>query len=117
MFEDVLDEFLTIDGVSAAAIIGRDGIVIESAATGKMSMDVNDIGSMVSACRGSSEVIAGTLALGELHDMTVELDKGPVYLAPLTCNEIIAIIADTAGTVGHVRSELQKNRGRLVAAL
>jgi len=115
MLEDVLDEFLTIDGVSAAAIIGKDGVVIES--TSSTPMDVDAIGSMVSTCLGSSEVIGGTLALGELHDMTVELDKGPVYLAPITCNEIIAVIADTTGTVGHVRSELQKNRSRLVAAL
>jgi predicted regulator of Ras-like GTPase activity (Roadblock/LC7/MglB family) len=115
MLEDVLDEFLTIDGVSAAAIIGKDGVVIESAATGPINMEA--IGSMVSTCLGSSEVIGGTLALGELHDMTMELDKGPVYLAPITASEIIAVVADTTGTVGHVRSELQRNRSRLVAAL
>ncbi|NMB79380.1 MAG: dynein regulation protein LC7 [Methanomicrobiales archaeon] len=115
MLEEVLDEFLTIDGVSAALIVGRDGAVIESASA--HSIDVDAIGSMVSTCLGSSEIIGGTLALGELHDLTVELDKGPVYLAPLTTNEIIAVVADTTGTVGHVRSELRKNRGRLVAAL
>lgn len=115
MLEDVLDEFLTIDGVSAAVIVGKDGVVIERA-TGN-TVNVDGIGSMVSTCLGSSEVIGGTLALGELHDMTVELDKGPVYLAPLTCNEIIAVVADTTGTVGHVRAELRKNRSRLVAAL
>lgn len=115
MLEDMLKEFLTIDGVSAAVIIGKDGVVIECAAGNVL--DVNAIGSMVSTCLGSSEVIGGTLELGELHDLTVELDKGPVYLAPLSCNEIIAVVADTIGTVGHVRSELQKNRSRLVAAL
>lgn len=115
MVEDVLDEFLTIDGVAAAAIFGKDGVMIESASAGPI--DVDAIGSMVSTCLRSSEICGGTLALGELHDMTVELDKGPVYLAPITGNEIIAVIADTIGTVGHVRSELQKNRGRLVAAL
>lgn len=115
MLEDVLDEFLTINGVSAAVIVGKDGVVIESAAAGPLNVDA--IGSMVSTCLGSSEVIGGTLALGELHDMTVELEKGPIYLAPITTNEIIAVIADTVGTVGHVRSELEKNRARLVAAL
>lgn len=115
MLEDVLDEFLTINGVTAAVIFGKDGAVIECAATCPIDMDV--IGSMVSTCLGSSEVIGGALSLGELHDMTVELDKGPIYLAPITTNEIIAVIADTVGTVGHVRSELERNRSRLVAAL
>ena len=115
MLEDVLDEFMTIRGVSAAVIVGKDGIVIESAAASPMNVDA--IGSMVSTCLGSSEVIGGTLSLGELHDMTVELDKGPVFLAPITTNEIIAVVADTVGTVGHVRTELRKNRSRLVASL
>ena len=115
MLDDVLDEFLTIDGVAAAVIVGKDGCVIGSVTAGELNVDA--IGSMVSTCLGSSEVIGGTLALGEVHDMTVELEKGPVYLAPITANEIIAVVADTAGTVGHIRSELQKNRGRLVAAL
>ena len=115
MLEDLLDEFMTIDGVFAALIIGKDGVIIESAADD--AMDVEEIGSMVSTCIGSSEVIGGTLALGELHDMTLELDKGPVYIAPLTPNDVIAVVADTIGTVGHVRSELERNRRRLVAAL
>lgn len=115
MLKSVLDEFLTIDGVSAAVIVGKDGAVIGSAGSGTMNVDA--IGSMVSTCLGSSEVIGGTLALGELHGMTVELDKGPVYLAPLTTTEIIAVVADTVGTVGHVRTELRKNRSRLVASL
>lgn len=115
MLEDVLGDLLTIDGVSGAAIIGKDGEVIESASAN--SLDFHEIGFMVSTCLGSSEVIGGTLCLGELYDLTVELEKGPVYLAPLTTTEIIAVIADTPGTVGHVRCELRKNRGRLVAAL
>lgn len=115
MLDEVLDELLTIDGVSAAVVVGKDGVVIGSAAAGGMNVDA--IGSMVSTCLGSSEVIGGTLALGEVHDMTVEMERGPVYLAPITANEIIAVVADTAGTVGQIRSELQKNRGRLVAAL
>jgi predicted regulator of Ras-like GTPase activity (Roadblock/LC7/MglB family) len=115
MLEEVLDEFMTIDGVSAAVIVGKDGSVIESSILNSITMDT--IESMISTCMGSSELIGGTLALGELHDLTVDLDKGPVYLAPLTENEIIAVVADTPGTVGHVRSELQKNRSRLVAAL
>ena len=52
MLEDVLDEFLTIDGVSAAVIVGKDGVVIERA-TGNM-VNVDGIGSMVSTCLGSS---------------------------------------------------------------
>src|SRR5512147_1197382 len=105
MLGEVLDEFLTIEGVSAAVVVGKDGALIGSAANGR-AMNVDAIGSMVSTCLGSSEVIGGTLERGELLGMTVELDKGPIYLAPLTGHEIIAIIADTPGTVVNVRSEL-----------
>ena len=39
MLKQILGEFLKIDGVSAAVVVGRDGFVIESAASGKMDID------------------------------------------------------------------------------
>ena len=35
MLKPLLEEFLKIEGVSAAVVIGRDGFVIESAVSGK----------------------------------------------------------------------------------
>jgi predicted regulator of Ras-like GTPase activity (Roadblock/LC7/MglB family) len=57
------------------------------------------------------------LGKGELQQMLVELEKGPVLMSPLSQGEIIAIVADGAANIGRIRYELKKNKDRIAAAL
>jgi predicted regulator of Ras-like GTPase activity (Roadblock/LC7/MglB family) len=57
------------------------------------------------------------LGKGEISQMLVELEKGPIIMSPLSPDEIIAIVADSIANVGRVRYELKKNKERLIAAL
>ncbi len=115
MLKQILGEFLKIDGVSAAVVVGRDGFVIESAASGKM--DIDALGAMASTGLGTSEAMGRELGKGELRQMLVELDQGPIVMSPLSPDELIAIVASNEANVGRIRYELKKNRDRLVAAL
>ena len=58
-----------------------------------------------------------TLGKGELSQMLVELEKGPIILSPLSADELIAIVADSSSNIGRIRYELKKNRERIIAAL
>ena len=115
MLKPLLEEFLKIEGVSAAVVIGRDGFVIESAVSGKV--DIEALGAMASTGLGTSEAMGVTLGKGELSQMLVELEKGPIILSPLSADELIAIVADTTANIGRIRYELKKNKERLIAAL
>jgi predicted regulator of Ras-like GTPase activity (Roadblock/LC7/MglB family) len=115
MLKPLLEEFLKVEGVSAAVVVGRDGFVIESAAAGKV--DIEALGAMASTGLGTSEAMGNTLGKGELSQMLVELEKGPIILSPLSADELIAIVADTTSNVGRIRYELKKNKERIVAAL
>ncbi|MDD1674244.1 MAG: roadblock/LC7 domain-containing protein [Methanomicrobiales archaeon] len=115
MLKQLLGEFLKLDGVSAAVVVGRDGFVIESAVSGKVDTDA--LGAMASTGMGTSEAMGNELGKGELRQMLVELDRGPILLSPLSADELIAIIADTDVNIGRIRYELKKNRERLIAAL
>ncbi|MDD1676761.1 MAG: roadblock/LC7 domain-containing protein [Methanomicrobiales archaeon] len=115
MLKQLLGEFLKLDGVSAAVVVGRDGFVIESAVNGKVDTDA--LGAMASTGMGTSEAMGNELGKGELRQMLVELDRGPILLSPLSADELIAIIADTDVNIGRIRYELKKNRERLIAAL
>ncbi|MDD1712183.1 MAG: roadblock/LC7 domain-containing protein [Methanoregulaceae archaeon] len=115
MLKQVLGEFLKIEGVSAAVVVGRDGFVIESAVSGKM--DIDALGAMASTGMGTSEAMGKELGKGEISQMLVELEKGPIIMSPLSPDEIIAIVADSIANVGRVRYELKKNKERLIAAL
>lgn len=115
MLKQILGEFLKIDGVNAAVVVGRDGFVIESAVSGKM--DIDALGAMASTGMGTSEAMGKELGKGDLHQMLVELDHGPIIMSPLSADELIAVVASNEANVGRVRYELKKNKERLIAAL
>jgi len=115
MLKQILAEFLNLEGVSAAVVVGRDGFVIESAVSGKM--DIDALGAMASTGIGTSEAMGRELGKGELTQMLVELEKGPIVVSPLSKDELIAIVAENASNLGRIRYELKKNKDRLVAAL
>lgn len=115
MLKQILGEFLKLEGVSAAVVVGRDGFVIESAVSGKM--DIDALGAMASTGMGTSEAMGKELGKGEISQMLVELERGPILMSPLSPDEIIAIVADGVANVGRIRYELKKNKERLTAAL
>ena len=106
--EAIIGGISKIEGVSAAVVIGRDGFVIESAVSGKV--DIEALGAMASTGLGTSEAMGTTLGKGELSQMLVELEKGPIILSPLSPDELIAIVADTTTNIGRIRYELKKNK-------
>ncbi|MCX6691408.1 MAG: roadblock/LC7 domain-containing protein [Methanoregula sp.] len=115
MLKPLLEEFLKVEGVSAAVVVGRDGFVIESAVSGKV--DLEALGAMASTGLGTSEAMGTTLGKGELTQMLVELEKGPIILSPLSADELIAIVADSSSNIGRIRYELKKSKERIIAAL
>ncbi len=115
MLKQLLGEFLGVEGVSAAVVIGKDGFVIESAVSGKT--DVDALGAMASAGMGTSESLGKELERGEVRQILLELEKGSILLSPLSAEEFIAIVSNDPANVGRVRHDLKKNRERLVAAL
>jgi uncharacterized protein len=115
MLKQILGEFLNLEGVFAAVVVGRDGFVIESALSGKI--DVDALGAMASTGIGTSEAMGKELGKGELTQLLVELDKGPIIISPLSRDELIAIVAESSSNLGRIRYELKKNKERLVAAL
>jgi predicted regulator of Ras-like GTPase activity (Roadblock/LC7/MglB family) len=115
MLKQILGEFLNLEGVSAAVVIGRDGFVIESAVSGKM--DIDALGAMASTGIGTSEAMGRELGKGQLTQMLVELDKGAIIISPLSKDELIAIVGENVSNLGRIRYELKKNKERLVAAL
>jgi len=115
MLKPLLEEFLKVENVSAAVVVGRDGFVIESAVSGKI--DIEALGAMASTGLGTSEAMGTILGKGEMYQMLVELQKGPILLSPLSADELIAIVADSSSNIGRIRYELKKNRDRIIAAL
>jgi predicted regulator of Ras-like GTPase activity (Roadblock/LC7/MglB family) len=114
--KEILEELLKVEGVTAAVVVGKDGFVIESAATTK-KIDIDTVGAMASTGMGAAVSMGTELQKGEMVQTLIEMDKGPIILSPLSSDALIAIVADTTANSGRIRYDLKKNRERLVAAL
>ena len=115
MLNRILSDLTKVEGVNAAAIVGRDGFIIEHVAN--IQMDVDALGAMASTSVGTSEAMGIELGKGNFEQVIVELEKGPIILSLVTENEILAIVAETGANIGRIRYEVKKNRDRITAAL
>ena len=110
-----LEDFLRMDGVQAAVLVGRDGFLIESAVLGKQ-VDLEGLGAVVATALGSSEVIGDDLDMGGLELHMLEFDKGRVVIAS-TSDQILALVADPTAVLGSVRRAAMKGVKDLVKLL
>jgi uncharacterized protein len=115
MLNRILSDLVKIEGVSAAAVVGRDGFIIEHVSN--IKIDVDALGAMASTSVGTSEAMGIELGKGKFEQVLVELEKGPVLLSLISDNEILAVVAETGANIGRIRYEVKKNKERIAAAL
>ncbi len=112
--DSVLGDFLKVKGVAAAAVIGRDGFVIQS--TRHDNVDVDALGAMVAAVVGTSESLAKEFSLGDMDQHLTEFGKGKVIMATAV-DDILAVFTDASAVIGGVRYAIRKNMPNVVKAL
>ncbi len=115
MLKHLPGKFLKIESVSVAVVIARDGFIREGAVPG--AVDREAPGAMASTGPGTSEAMGTSPGKGDLYQMLIERENGPILLSPLSPDELIAIVADSSPYTGRIRDDLKKNRERIIAAL
>ncbi len=111
---EVLNDFLKINGVNAVALVGRDGFVIESAASDNVDMEA--LGAMVATAIGTSESLGGEFNLGGMTQYLAEFDHGKVIIATIG-EDILALFTDATAVIGGVRYAVKKGVDELLNAM
>jgi predicted regulator of Ras-like GTPase activity (Roadblock/LC7/MglB family) len=115
MLERILSDLARVEGVNIAALVGRDGFIIEHVAN--IKVDADALGAMASTSVGTSEAIGLELGKGNFEQVLIELENGPIILSLISQDEILAIIAQQGANIGRIRYEVKKNKDRIAAAL
>jgi len=115
VIKSILSELLDIQGVSIAAVVGKDGFVIESTAPGKVNIDA--LGAMTSTGIRYYEILGYELGKGGVKQVVLDLQKGTIILAPISKEVFLAILTDPKANTGLITHESGKTRGRLMAAM
>jgi predicted regulator of Ras-like GTPase activity (Roadblock/LC7/MglB family) len=91
MLKKILREFLSIDGVIAAALIGRDGFVIESVQKHRKS-DTDALGALCSGSIRFFERSGVIMKMGSPRQIMLEYKEGVLILTPVTAKNSLRLL-------------------------
>jgi uncharacterized protein len=115
MLKKVLTEFLSIERVTMAALVGNDGFVIEIADSGET--DIDAIGALCSCAVKCFMKDGEDLRMGSPRQIVMEYRDGFLLLVPLTSEEFIAVITDSAEHLGQLRYNIERSNARVAALI
>lgn len=104
--EQVLAQFMDVKGVTAVALVGRDGFVIESTSNNDVDMDA--LGAMVATAVGTAESLGQEFGFGSMDQYLSEFANGKVIMATAV-DDILVIFTDSSAIIGGVRFAVKKH--------
>lgn len=115
VLKQILSEFLTFNGVTTAALVSRDGFVIDM--TANATLDSDAIGALGSSSINLFEKGGAAMECGKLRQMMLEYQNGAIILTPVSKEEFLIILTDTTNNLSHMASLIASTRRRVAAAM
>ena len=116
--EELLNGFTRVRGVSAALVVGQDGLVLQSAtAPGADEVDADILGAVASSGLVPAQEIGGETGRGKLLQGIYEYEKGVVVIEPIGQTAILVVVTSAAANLGLLRLQARKVHGELEKAL
>lgn len=116
--DELLTSFTRVRGVSAALIVGQDGLVLQSAtAPGADDTDVDVLGAMASSGLVPAQEIGSETGRGRLLQGIYEYESGVVVVEPIGQSAILVVVTSASANLGLLRLQARKVHGDVEAAL
>lgn len=114
MLKQILSEFLLNPSVTTAALVGRDGFVIDVVTT--TSLDRDALGALGSSSINFFEN-SPLMESSGLRQLTLEYLNGAIILIPLTREEFLMILTSTTENLGNLTYRIAHISPRVAAAM
>jgi predicted regulator of Ras-like GTPase activity (Roadblock/LC7/MglB family) len=101
------------DGVEAAIVLGRDGLLIDSHITA--GLDAEDIAARIPAIIGAADDFGATTQRGELVTAVLEYAEGLAVVSVLSTEAILLVLVSPRANLGQLLFELRRNREHIAA--
>ncbi len=112
MFDEILNKFIILDGVSSVTIIRDNGEVVESQKT--EDFDDGKLAAEVSFVLEESKSLASKLGKEPLSMIFIEFRDHIILSAPIKDHLYIVLIALPGANIAKINIELKKNRDLLL---
>jgi len=114
--KQTLNRFLSIPGVRLAALVGRDGLLIEGL-TRDGKEDVEAIGAIMTSSLNTAEALGQEISRGSIVGALMEYERGLVSVDPLGDFALVVTLFDNASSIGRVRHQVKASRNEILEAL
>ena len=116
--DETLNSFTRVRGVTAALIVGQDGLVLQSAtAQGADDVDTDVLGAVASSGLVPAQELGGETGRGKLLQGIYEYEKGVVVVEPIGESAILVVVTTATANLGLLRLQARKAHPDLEAAL
>ena len=115
LLKQILSELLMNTGVTTAALVGRDGFVIDVATT--TSLDRDALGALGSSSINYFENDNTLMESSKLRQLTLEYLNGAIILTPVTREEFLMILTDSTDNLGELTYRIVNNMPRVAAVM
>jgi len=101
------------EGVEAAIVLGRDGLLIDSQAVA--DLDAEDVAAHVPSIISAADELGASAARGTLTTAVLEYPLGIAVVSTLTADAVLLVLVDPSANVGQLLFELRRNREHIAA--
>lgn len=113
---EILARTLAVPGVRATVLIGREGLLIESAGRGDERL-FEALGGLGASAFGATEALGQQLGQGSSVSALMEYEHALVSVDPLGAYALVVTLAENAASLGRLRQTLRASQGELFQAL
>lgn len=101
------------EGVQAAVVLGRDGLVIDGQAV--PSLDAENVAAHVPPVLLAAEELGAASQYGALQTSVIELDHGYAVVAALSADAVLLVLAHPSVNLAQLLYELRRNRANIAS--
>ncbi len=102
----VMNDLLSVPGIDAVVVIGRDGFVIESAGNSSR-INIDELGASLAHAINGIEEMGNELKINMFQDMFIEYGRAVIMCKPVG-DAVAAVIAPDASKLGIIRHKTKK---------
>lgn len=101
------------EGVEAAVVLGRDGLLIDSQTVA--GLDAEDIAARIPAIIGPADELGTAAARGPLTTAVLEHRDGLAIVSVLSADALLLVLVRPEANVGPLLYELRRNREHIAS--
>jgi len=108
---DLVEAIRTRDGVEAAVILGRDGLLIDSQVA--PGIDAESIAARIPSIVTPADELGQSLDRGTLATAILEYDHGYAIVSTISAEALLLVLVQPHAAIGQLLHELRRHRSSI----